>query len=87
MKSLNLLQFIFGALLLLKITHTGNVAEWSWFWVVLPLMLDLMVKFFRWIWDTLNLSREARKSLQDVYYKRVFNNARLKALKDAGIKK
>lgn len=83
MKPINLLQFIFGALLLLKITHTANVAEWSWFWVVFPLMLDFVVKFFRWIFETLNLRREATKAVQDAYYNKIRENAVKKSLKDA----
>lgn len=82
MKSLNLLQFIFGALLLLKITHTGNVAEWSWFWVVLPLILDVVVKFFSWIWDTVNFSREMRIAVQDFYFDYLRKDAVKKAEKE-----
>lgn len=82
MKTLNLLQFIFGALLLLKITQTGNVSEWSWFWVVLPLILDFVVKFFKWVWDTLDFSREMKVAVQDYYYNKLREDAVKKALKE-----
>lgn len=79
----NVFELIFGAFFILKISETGIVGNWSWFWVFLPLVLNFVVKFFEWIWDSLNLKRSATKALQDAYYDKVREKAVKDALKEA----
>lgn len=79
----NIFEIVFGAFLIMKILEAGNVGNWSWFWVFFPLMLNFFVKFFEWIWDSLNLKRSATKALQNAYYDKIREKAVKEALKES----
>ena len=77
-RAMNVFEFIFAVLFLLKITESGNVAGWNWFVIILPLLINFIWKLFQWIIDTLNLKRSATISVQDFWIDRI----RKKAVKD-----
>lgn len=82
-RSINLYELIFGAFFVLKLAKLTPIAEWNWFFIFLPLMLNFIVKFFEWIWDSLNLKRSATKALQNAYYDKIREKAVKEALKEA----
>lgn len=50
MKSLTLFQLVFALALVFKIGQIGTFATMGWGWVFLPLALDLVFKFFSWVY-------------------------------------
>lgn len=74
-RSMNVFEFIFAVLFLMKITKTGIVADWNWFFVALPLLVNFATKFVQWIVETLNLKRSAEVSIQDYWISRIRKNA------------
>ena len=66
----NMFEFIFAVLFLLKITKTGIVADWSWFFVFLPFAINLLNKFFVWVWEGSQIGIEMKQSFADAYITR-----------------
>ena len=66
-RAMNLFEFVFAVFFLLKITHQTNVSEWSWFWILLPLILNFINMLFRWVAVSLNLQEQWRKAVVDYY--------------------
>ena len=64
-RSMNMFEFIFAVLFLLKITKTGIVADWSWFFVFLPFAINLLNKFFVWVWEGSQIGIEMKQSFAD----------------------
>ena len=69
-RSMNMFEFIFAVLFLLKITQTGIVAEWDWFFVFLPFIINLLNKFFVWVWEGSQMGIEMKQSFADAYIER-----------------
>ena len=69
-RSMNMFEFIFAVLFLLKITKTGIVADWSWFFVFLPFAINLLNKFFVWVWEGSQIGIEMKQSFADAYITR-----------------
>lgn len=69
-RSMNMFEFIFAVFFLLKITQTGIVAEWSWFWVFLPFIINLLIRFFVWAWEGSQMGIELKQNLADAYVER-----------------
>ena len=67
---MNTFEFIFAVLFLMKITKTGIVSDWSWFWIILPMLINLINFLFRWVIKSLNLETEWRQALADDYIRR-----------------
>ena len=66
----NMFEFIFAVLFLLKITKTGIVADWSWLFVFLPFIINLLNKFFVWVWEGSQIGIEMKQSFADAYITR-----------------
>ena len=69
-RSMNMFEFIFAVLFLLKITKTGIVADWSWLFVFLPFIINLLNKFFVWVWEGSQIGIEMKQSFADAYITR-----------------
>ena len=78
----NMFELIFTAFFILKATKTGVVEDWSWWLIVLPLVINFVVKFFSWIVDTLGIKRSADVAIQDFYVSRIRQKAIEKAKKE-----
>ena len=66
----NMFEFIFAVLFLLKITKTGIVADWSWFFVFIPFAINLLNKLFVWVWEGSQMGIEMKQSFADAYVER-----------------
>ena len=69
-RSMNMFEFIFAVLFLLKITKTGIVADWSWSFVFLPFIINLLNKFFVWVWEGSQMGIEMKQNFADAYITR-----------------
>lgn len=69
-RSMNMFEFIFAVLFLLKITKTGIVADWSWFFIFLPFIFNLLNKFFIWVWEGSQIGIEMKQNFADAYIER-----------------
>ena len=69
-RSMNMFEFIFAVLFLLKITQTGIVAEWDWFFVFIPFIINLLNKFFVWVWEGSQIGIEMKQNIADAYVER-----------------
>ena len=69
-KAMNMFEFIFAVLFLLKITKTGIVADWSWFFVFIPFAINLLNKLFVWVWEGSQIGIEMKQSFADAYITR-----------------
>ena len=69
-RSMNMFEFIFAVLFLLKITKTGIVADWSWVFVFLLFIINLLNKFFVWVWEGSQIGIEMKQSFADAYITR-----------------
>ena len=69
-RAMNIYEFIFGVLFLLKITKTGIVADWSWFLVFVPFVINLLNKFFVWVWEGSQMGIEMKQNIADAYVER-----------------
>ena len=69
-RSMNMFEFIFAVLFLLKITKTGIVADWSWFLVFVPFVINLLNKLFVWVWEGSQMGIEMKQNLADAYVER-----------------
>ena len=82
-RALNLYEMIFGGFFLLKITATGIVATWNWFFIFLPLIIGILHNFFIWIYEGTGMNRQVKNDLKDTYLDYVRKSATRKAIKDA----
>ena len=69
-RSMNMFEFIFAVLFLLKITKTGIIADWSWLFVFLPFIINLLNKFFVWVWEGSQIEIEMKQNFADAYVER-----------------
>ena len=69
-RSMNMFEFIFAVLFLLKITKTGIIADWSWLFVFLPFIINLLNKFFVWVWEGSQIGIEMKQNFADAYIER-----------------
>ena len=69
-RSMNMFEFIFAVLFLLKITKTGIVGDWSWFFVFIPFAINLLNKFFIWVWEGSQIGIEMKQNFADAYITR-----------------
>lgn len=69
-RSMNMFEFIFAVLFLLKITKTGIVADWSWFFIFLLFIINLLNKFFVWVWEGSQMGIEMKQNFADAYIER-----------------
>lgn len=81
-RALNLYEFIFGTLFLLKISDETAVAELSWFWILLPMLVNFIHLFFAWTWKTLDLSESFRHEIRKYYYSKVYDKAKKEAVQN-----
>lgn len=81
-RAMNLFEFIFAALFLLKLSGQTNVSEWGWFWIFLPLILNLINILVRWVAVSLNLPEQWRRAVVDDHIQRVKKNALKTELKN-----
>ena len=79
---ISLLQLIFAAFFILKITHLTNISGWSWYWIVLPLILHYIVKAIKWFIYSLNLPEQWRREILDSYVQARKKQYLKKVLKD-----
>ena len=67
---MNIYEFIFGILFLLKITKTGVVSSWNWFFIFLPIIIYLIHKFFVYVWEGTGMNKDFMNKLADTYVER-----------------
>lgn len=79
---ISLLQLIFAAFFILKITHLTNISEWKWYWIALPLVLHYIVKSFKWLLHSMNLPEQWRREVLDTYVQARKKQYLKKVLKD-----
>ena len=67
---MNIYEFIFGILFLLKITKTSIVSSWNWFFIFLPIIIYLIHKFFVYVWEGTGMNKDFMNKLADAYVER-----------------
>ena len=82
-RAMNIYEFIFGILFLLKITKTGVVSSWNWFFIFLPIIIYLIHKFFVWIWEGTGMGRSINQELAGFYIEHQKKQYAKKALREA----
>lgn len=82
-RGLNLYELIFGVFFLLKVTKTGVVANWNWFFIFLPIIIYLIHKFFVYVWEGTGMNKDFMNKLADAYVERKKRQFAKKALRDA----
>ena len=81
-RALNLYEMIFGGFFLLKITATGIVATWNWFFIFLPLIIGILHNFFVWVYEGTGMNKRMKIDLRDAYLDNLRKRVSKKALKD-----
>ena len=69
-RAMNIYEFIFGMLFLLKITKTSIVSSWNWFFIFLPIIIYLIHKFFVYVWEGTGMNKDFMNKLADAYVER-----------------
>lgn len=69
-RGLNLYELIFGAFFVLKVAKLTVVADWSWWWIFAPFIVNLIHKFFSWIWYGTGLTNDLNEALLNLYIAR-----------------
>ena len=82
-RGLNLYELIFAIFFLMKITKTGVVADWNWFFVFLPIIINFVHKFFVWIWEGTGMGRSINQELSSFYIEHQKKQYVKKALREA----
>lgn len=82
-RAMNIYEFIFGILFLLKITKTGIVSSWNWFFIFLPIIIYLIHKSIVWVWEGTGMNKDFMNKLADAYVERKKRQFAKKAIRDA----
>ena len=80
---MDIYEFIFGILFLLKITKTGIVSSWNWFFIFLPIIIYLIHKSIVWVWEGTGMNKDFMNKLADAYDEKKKRQFAKKAIRDA----
>lgn len=66
-RGLNLYELVFGAFLVLKFANVTPIATWNWFFILLPIIIGFIHKFFIWVYEGTQMKREIDDLMADTY--------------------
>ena len=82
-RGLNLYELIFGAFLVLKLAKLTPIADWNWFFILLPFIIGKLHRFFVWVYEGTKLREEIADLLSETYVDIRAKQIAKKTLKEA----